>query len=384
MPRREVLPDDLRELCSLCRVGKLFAVQDWIKAGRRFRLPDGHFTTSPLRTSVQSGFHSLVEVLLRAGVSSQETSEALALAVSNRNLDLVELLIQYGAEVTAIDPEEVFWCRHPGIIRCFIENGMDLESGACIAKAFREKHREFLGIYLDLRDRITSARTQAAMALRHHAEQGNLKWVSLLLWAEADARVPVPRIEECDWDEEETDTALNVAIRYGRVEIVKKIGLDPGRDDATRLLNQYFIQPKPEIIELLITSGADVSNLSPHVIDSVFSCFEWSLDTTLVENPTRTEEALRCMEILGSNGVHWTVPDRYRLFRLRRTLARLAPYIALGYLQRIANSRIMEQPVLEELIRAAKTNHTKGRKVKSRSASLWRITKYATNLTARL
>jgi hypothetical protein len=172
MPRREGLPDDLRELCSLCRAGKLFAVQDWIKTGRRFRLPDGHFTTSPLRTSVQSGFHSLVEILLQAGTSSQETSEALALAVSNRNLGLVELLIQYGAEVNAIDPEHVFWCRHPGIIRCLIENGMDVETEASIAKAFRDKHREFLGIYLHLRDRITSARTQAAMALRHHAEQG--------------------------------------------------------------------------------------------------------------------------------------------------------------------------------------------------------------------
>lgn len=351
MPRREALPEDLRELCSLCRAGKLFAVQDWIKAGRRFRLPDGHFTTSPLRTSVQGGFHSLAEVLLQAGVSGQETNEALALAVSDRNLDLVELLIQYSADVNAIDPEEVFWSRHPGIIRCFIENGMDLESAASIAKAFRDKQREFLGIYLGVRDRITSARAQAAMALRYHAEKGNLKWVSLLLWAGADARLAVPRIEECDWDEEDTDTALNAAVRYGRLEIVKKIGLHSVRDDVTRLLNQYFIQPKPEIIGLLIRAGGDVSNLSPHVINSVFSCFEWSLKTTLIANPTHTEEALRCMEILGSSGVHWTLPDKYRLFRLRRTLARLAPYEALGYLQRIANSRIMEQPVFRELMR---------------------------------
>jgi hypothetical protein len=164
----------------------------------------------------------------------------------------------------------------------------------------------------------------------------------------------VPRIEECDWDEEETNTALNAAIRYGRVEIVKKIGLDSVRDDVTHLLDQYFIQPKPEIIELLITAGADVSNLSPNVIDSVFSSFEWSLDTNLIENPTRTEEALRCMEVLGSNGVHWNLPDKYRLFRLRRTLCRLAPYPALSYVQRIANSKIMEQPVFEELMRTPK------------------------------
>ena len=183
---------------------------------------------------------------------------------------------------------------------------MDLESGASIAKAFRDKQREFLGIYLGLRDRITSARAQAAMALRYHAEKGNLKWVALILWAGADARLAVPRIEECDWDEEDTDTALNAAVRYGHVEIVKKIGLHSVRDDVTRLLNQYFIQPKPQIIELLITAGADVSNLSPNVIDSVFSCFEWSLDTNLIANPTHTEDALQCMEILR---VEWCALD---------------------------------------------------------------------------
>ena len=62
MPRREALPDDLKELCSLCRAGKLFAVQEWIEAGKRYRLPEGNFTTSPLRVSIQSGFHSLVGV----------------------------------------------------------------------------------------------------------------------------------------------------------------------------------------------------------------------------------------------------------------------------------------------------------------------------------
>lgn len=360
MPRREALPQDLQQLCLLCRVGRLFAVQDWIKAGQRFRLPDGHFTTSPLRTSVQSGFHSLVEVLLQAGVESQDINEALALAVNNRNVDLVELLVQYGADVNAVGPEEVFWSRHPKIIRCFIENGMDVESSASIAKAFRDKHREFLGIYLDVRDRIASAREQAAMALRYHAKRGNLKWVSLLLWAGADARLRVPEIEDLNWDEkceseeEDTGTALDAAVLYGHFEIVKKIALDPAHDDVTALLNQHFIYPNQNVIELLIRAGADISQLSPHVIDSVFSSFEWSLDTRLIENPTRTEEALRCMQILGSNGVHWSVPDKYRLFRLRRTLTRLPPYQALRYLQRIAGSKIMDQTVFKELMRTPK------------------------------
>jgi hypothetical protein len=161
MPRQQTLPDELKELCALCRAGKLFAVQEWIRTGRPYRLPEGHFTTSPLRVAIQTGFHSLVEVLLKAGVPQKEKNEALARAVRDCKLDILELLRECGADVTSIDPAEVFWTRNPGIIRWFIANGMDLERSESIAKAFRDKQREFLGIYMDLRDRVPSARRQA-------------------------------------------------------------------------------------------------------------------------------------------------------------------------------------------------------------------------------
>ena len=165
-------------------------------------------------------------------------------------------------------------------------------------------------------------------------------------------RLSAPRIEKRDWEEEEEDeSALNVAIRFGRLEIVKKIGLDPCRDDATRLLNQYFVQAKPEIIDLLVNAGADVTAVNSDVIDSVFCSFRWGLETGFMGNPVRTEEALRCIEILGSHGVCWSSPDKYRLLRLRRTLARIRPNEAIRYLQRIANSKIMEQAVFKELMR---------------------------------
>jgi hypothetical protein len=87
MAKREKLPDDLKELCSPCRTGKLFEVQAWIREGKRYRLPPGNFTTSPLRTAISCGFHSLVEVLLQAGAANaEEKNDALYYAVDNRNL----------------------------------------------------------------------------------------------------------------------------------------------------------------------------------------------------------------------------------------------------------------------------------------------------------
>ncbi len=230
MPKREKLPDDLKELCSLCRSGKLFAVQQWIRDGKRYRLPPGNFATSPLRTAIDCGFHSLVEVLLQVhAATADEKNDALYYAVDNRNLDLIELLAKYGADPRKIDSETVFWSRHPAIIRWFIANGMDLESGYPIAKAFANKQREFLGIYMDLRDRIPTACPQATMALRHHVAKGNLKWVSLLLWAGADPRMRVPQLDDQDAAEEDYGAALVDAVRHGHLEIVKKM-IDPARN----------------------------------------------------------------------------------------------------------------------------------------------------------
>jgi hypothetical protein len=117
MSKREKLPDDLKELCSLCRAGKLFAVQQWIRDGRPYRMPPGNFATSPIRTAIESGFHSLVEVLLQEGaINQEEKNDALVRAIDNRNFDLVELLAQYGADPRTVDFDTVLWSRHPQII----------------------------------------------------------------------------------------------------------------------------------------------------------------------------------------------------------------------------------------------------------------------------
>src|SRR5215471_11667174 len=110
MSKREKLPDDLKELCGLCRAGKLFAVEQWIREGRASRMPTGNFAISPVRIAIEEGFHSLIEVFLRENILDQEEkNDALVRAVDHRNLDVVELLAQYGADPNAIDFETVLW-----------------------------------------------------------------------------------------------------------------------------------------------------------------------------------------------------------------------------------------------------------------------------------
>jgi len=157
VPHRAPLPDDLKQLCGLCREGKLFAVQDWITTGRRYQPSAGHWRTTPFAVAIQTGFHSLVELLLRAGIEQSERDLALRRAIEDRKFELAKLLHAYGANPETVDVQTVIDCRDPPIIRWFVGRGLDLETGNPIAYAFRWGHRDFLGVYMDIRDHVPSA-----------------------------------------------------------------------------------------------------------------------------------------------------------------------------------------------------------------------------------
>jgi hypothetical protein len=72
--------------------------------------------------------------------------------------NFVELLAEYGADPKSVSFDEIICSRHPWIIRWFIERCLDLETDSPIAVAFKDRHREFLGVYMDLRDTVPSAR----------------------------------------------------------------------------------------------------------------------------------------------------------------------------------------------------------------------------------
>ena len=91
---RPPLPADYKDLCALCRAGKLFAVQDWFKEHKYVepaRYDSRHW---PIGIAIEKGFHSLAEVLLQNGIPAD--ARALQRAAEYRNRDIVELMFQYG------------------------------------------------------------------------------------------------------------------------------------------------------------------------------------------------------------------------------------------------------------------------------------------------
>jgi hypothetical protein len=365
MPKRDRLPDDLKELCGLCRAGKLFAIQDWITAGKPHEPPPGHWQTTPFRVALQTGFHSLVELFLRAGVGQDEKDRGLWRAVFDRKFALVELLARYGADYRSVDNLTVIDCREPAIMKWFVERGLDLETGSPIAHAFRYGHRDFLGVFLDVKDRVPTAVKQASMALRHVAGEGNLKWVSLLLWAGADPRLPVPDCDGREDSEEFYSTAIEAAVFGGHAEVVKKFKLDPVKDDLVKLLEYSALPCNSDLTKMilgLLPQDQIASAAASIAINNAMHQLGWGLepDSPWGFGYDRAESALKCMAVLAEHGGRWNPADVYEWTCLRRALAKTNVHRAVSTLNRLLDSHVIDQQVFVKVMSTPKMREILG------------------------
>jgi hypothetical protein len=216
--------DDIKPLIDLCKAGRLFDVQAWIADGKPINPPPvpakGARKKCPVQVAIDSGFHSLLQVLLERGAIVQDGSfNALDQALRNRRLDLIKLLVENGADVRSVDMACVFDTWDPAIMEYFIDQGADVETGYPLAGALCWKIRTALGVFIRHKDRFPSFHSQINMALRHHCKEGDLKWVSLLLWAGADPFAKGP--DSSDEDPDEDLCALEYAALYKHFDIFK-------------------------------------------------------------------------------------------------------------------------------------------------------------------
>lgn len=71
---------------------KAFDVRDWIASGNSLCVP-AELKPTPLKVALDTGFHSLVELLVRNEESQDVKNRALQQAVSLKRLDLIEPLV---------------------------------------------------------------------------------------------------------------------------------------------------------------------------------------------------------------------------------------------------------------------------------------------------
>lgn len=259
-PARRAVTEEGKELVRLCRTGRLYDVEKWIAAGKSLDIPVDKNKTL-LRIAVETGFHSLIELIAKQVTNQATKNSALEDAVSLKRLDLAELLIENGAPVTGVPFSEVLLTWDPKIIRFFLEREADPVTDRPFAVAFGARVRTALRPFLHCKqmhpEHAEALQEQANIALRYFCSEGDMKWISLMLWLKADARSMGPCLEkDYTFDPECHTSGLEQAAYAGNVEALKKLKPEAGRDNLEDLLHSAAISGSKDAIHYLLEIGA--------------------------------------------------------------------------------------------------------------------------------
>jgi len=365
--------EDIKLLVDLCKAGKLFEVQEWIASGKPVNPPpstSGHKKKSPLEIAMDLGFHSLVKALLDGGADILEPRYGpLPHALAERRLDLVQLLVEHGADIHSVSMADVFESWQPHIIKWFIEQGADVETDNPLAFALCQRIQTALGIFKTYKDRFPSFQEQANIALRHHCREGNLKWVSLMLWAGADPYTKGPDSWHDDPEPENDQSALELAAGYEHFDIfkLKRIRLDPINPELRGLLLEACHAEKSDFLDKLMEKGfnpAEYENKGSPLIQALLRGMSWYIDynpwdpwrrdrspkTNL--DTDRSREKIKMIHILAKHGAKWLPEDRSEILEARRSLAKMRPDYTVEFIWIMAKYNACKREDLEELLRA--------------------------------
>jgi len=173
-----VLPGNAKELVQLCRAGRLYEIEKWIAAGRPLDVPAAKNRKSKtlLQIAVNTGFHSLVELIARHETNQASKNAALADSVSLRRMDFVELLVENGAEISSVPLYDVLLTWEPRLMRFFLDRGADPIKDFPFATAFGAKIRTAIRAFVEYKqghpDLAPELSEQANMALRYFCSKG--------------------------------------------------------------------------------------------------------------------------------------------------------------------------------------------------------------------
>jgi len=345
---------ELEELHTLCRQGRLYDVERWIRAGRPLQIAQGTSVkrarvTSALEIVVQPGNHALALLLLSNGYDpNQERRCPLDLALQARRFDLVSLLLEWGGDPHSVDLGDLFDTYNSELFKRFQDLRVDLTTGHALAEAlaYHTSNRPLFGFAKRHRASHPKIQTELNMALAHHVREENEKGVQLCLWAGADPHAPVLNLRywrgpdaegEQDEDAELGLSAIYEASLRGNVTILKRLGPDPQRDDFDQL---YRAASSGAVIDLL-ANYARPANIGAviqhHLWWATFDNGEW-----------KSVEALRHLFHIGAR---WMNSSADEIAGLRGSLIKASNTTFVDLMKLLATEDYCAPELLRELAR---------------------------------
>lgn len=355
--------EEIRPLVDLCRKGQLFEVQEWIAAGKPVNLPapipyERRALPSPLEIAVGEGFHSLVRVLLDAGAlnESRLSASPIHMAIGAKRMDLVELMVEHGLDMSEVDMEVVIGTWDPALMEYFIGKGADMETGNPLAAALSDGIRTALRIYFKYKDRYPSFREQLNIALRHHAGAGHRKWIALTLWAGADPYTTGLTEPDDDPDKDEKATAVAYAAVSGQPEafdMMTRKRFDPDDPDLLDVFRFPCSKRCVETMERIAARGLRFTGLLPESSAVIQDNLE-HLTNTGIESPylvsNRPKAYMVAIRIMAEHGAKW-MPTVTKIKEAKKALLKMPPAFVDYLAWVMATNTACEPAVLEELLR---------------------------------
>lgn len=363
--------EDAEHLLRLCREGRLFELQSWIAAGKPLTVP-AHYRHTPLRVAVDTGFHSLIELLLQHENDQALKNDVLQHACWRHQRSVMQLALEHGASVSAVSCQDVIETWDRDVVQMFVARGADLVTNAPFARAFKARIKAVLGIFLDCKrarpDLADEWQRQADMALRQACQDDDLKWVSLLMWLGANPRSKGLATEDLDGPDEFQDaeyqrSALQIACSGRKPEILKRLRPDPTVDDLRELMTAAASwSVTPQTVAYLVRLGADVNDKvdgGSTVLDRCLNSFGWKeavLDNWYAKTTvpmSRLGSSLEALRFVLDKGARWT-PDDRSIADTRRALYRVEGDAIAVVVDLLRTHQACDEATLSALVRAPK------------------------------
>lgn len=336
--------DPVRELCKLCRAGKLFAVDDWCKAGKPIEPTVFHRLFWPMGIAIETGFHSLVELLLRH--DAPPDARTLYEAVRKSRTEIVQLLFDYGADAKGVSFEDVILRSNFQITEMFVERGADLRTGYPLAKALiRFPSPPLVSLCKRLFKDDPELRFQASVALRYLCETSDKRGVSLMLRMAANPRTKVPLHPE--YDHTPWETSFHSAFVQGDLHLVRMLGFDPARDNPTEAFWIAAFSGNLEVFKFLFENGANPNQ--PIEGCTAFDTMFWKLRSKLDEAGASLN-TLSCLNGLMEMGVKWIPTTEAQIDEFRRCLFRMSPQYAYELIKKMKKAAFCSEEVFIALL----------------------------------
>jgi hypothetical protein len=249
---------EIAALLELCKQGRIYDVERWIQAGKPLQLafrdvPSYQQIETPLVLALESHQFGLTLLLLCNGYRTDlEPHSPLDIALQDRAGDYVDLLLAWGADPTAADPDAVLDTYQISMMERFWTLRCDLTRERSLAYYLSERTRNKPAYGWAKRHcddpRVANA---LALALNEAVWENREKAVALLMWAGADSHRKVSTLRYSDDDDDpdnERNSAIERAVSFGHGRLLRYLKPNPDLDDFDELWGDVC---DPESLDVL-------------------------------------------------------------------------------------------------------------------------------------